>query len=77
MHSIGLIQIFVCSPFFLIIIKIYLNIYLIGSTLGCYDGNVYERLLDFARNSNLNKKQPVDQFEKYLKPFVKKLNSKL
>ena len=50
---------------------------LIGSTLGCYDGNVYERLLDYARNSNLNKKNPIDQFEKYMKPFVERQKSKL
>ena len=50
---------------------------IIGSTLGCYDGNVYERLLDYARNSNFNKNDVVDQFEKYMKPFVKRQKSKL
>jgi acyl-CoA oxidase len=53
------------------------------STLGVYDGNVYERLYDFARNSKFNQNNfEQNVFEKYLKPFSEKLkiinlNSKL
>ncbi|XP_063833308.1 probable peroxisomal acyl-coenzyme A oxidase 1 [Ostrinia nubilalis] len=41
------------------------------STLGSYDGRVYERLMEDALKSPLNK-EPVNQsFHKYLKPFIK------
>ncbi|XP_018789528.1 PREDICTED: probable peroxisomal acyl-coenzyme A oxidase 1 [Bactrocera latifrons] len=43
----------------------------LNSTLGCYDGNVYERLMEAARKSPLNQKPVPDSFEKILKPFLK------
>ena len=44
---------------------------ILNSTLGAWDGNVYQRLLDSAALSPLNK-EPVHQesFEKYLKPLM-------
>jgi len=44
---------------------------ILNSTLGAWDGNVYQRLLDSAAQSPLNK-EPVHQesFEKYLKPLM-------
>ncbi|KAL4084612.1 hypothetical protein QTP88_027543 [Uroleucon formosanum] len=47
---------------------------ILDSTLGCYDGNVYERLLSEADKSPLNKEPVNRSFELYLKPF---LNSKM
>ncbi|KAL0901878.1 hypothetical protein ABMA27_007033 [Loxostege sticticalis] len=45
---------------------------ILQSTLGSYDGRVYERLMEEAMKSPLNK-EPVNQsFHKYLKPFIKK-----
>ncbi|XP_053963764.1 probable peroxisomal acyl-coenzyme A oxidase 1 [Anastrepha ludens] len=44
---------------------------LLNSTLGSYDGNVYERLFEAAKKSPLNQKPVPDSFEKYLKPFMK------
>eukprot|EP00095_Tigriopus_kingsejongensis_P009257 maker-scaffold922_size80897-snap-gene-0.22 protein:Tk09257 transcript:maker-scaffold922_size80897-snap-gene-0.22-mRNA-1 annotation:"probable peroxisomal acyl-coenzyme a oxidase 1" len=41
------------------------------STLGCYDGNVYERMLDAAEKGPLNKSDVPPAFEKYLKPLMK------
>ncbi|XP_036331678.1 probable peroxisomal acyl-coenzyme A oxidase 1 [Rhagoletis pomonella] len=43
----------------------------LNSTLGSYDGNVYERLFEAAKKSPLNKKPVPDSFEKCLKPFLK------
>lgn len=44
---------------------------MLNSTLGAYDGNVYERLLEEANKSPLNK-EPVDRsFKLYLKQFLK------
>jgi hypothetical protein len=34
----------------------------LNSTLGSYDGNVYERLFEHARRSPLNKKDPFDGY---------------
>ncbi|CAG9796946.1 unnamed protein product [Diatraea saccharalis] len=45
---------------------------ILQSTLGSYDGRVYERLMEEALKSPLNK-EPVNQsFHKYLKPFMQK-----
>lgn len=44
---------------------------ILGSALGVYDGNVYERLLDEAMKSPLNKEPVNESFHKYLKPFLK------
>lgn len=43
----------------------------LGSTLGAADGNVYERLLDAAMKSPLNKEDVNKSFQLYLKPFMK------
>lgn len=44
----------------------------LNSTLGAYDGNVYERLFEDALKSPLNQ-EPVNQsFQKYLKPLMMK-----
>lgn len=44
---------------------------ILGSALGVYDGNVYERLLKEANKSPLNKEPVNESFHKYLKPFLK------
>ncbi|XP_075166084.1 acyl-coenzyme A oxidase 1-like [Haematobia irritans] len=41
------------------------------STLGSYDGNVYERIFEEAKRSPLNKKPVPDVFYSHLKPFLK------
>jgi acyl-CoA oxidase len=41
------------------------------STLGSYDGNVYENLMNDARKSPLNEENVNQTFHKYLKPFFK------
>jgi acyl-CoA oxidase len=43
----------------------------LGSVLGAYDGNVYERLLDAAKSSPLNQEDVNQSFHMYLKPFMK------
>lgn len=43
----------------------------LGSTLGAYDGNVYERLLEAAKASPLNQEDVNKSFDLYLKPFMK------
>jgi len=40
-----------------------------GSSLGVFDGNVYENLFKFAQNSKFNDKEVHDAFHKYLKPY--------
>jgi len=42
------------------------------STIGRFDGNVYEALFDAAQKSTLNKTDPFDGYEKYLKPHLNK-----
>lgn len=44
---------------------------LLCSTLGAYDGNVYERLLEAAKSSPLNQEEVNKSFHLYLKPFMK------
>lgn len=44
---------------------------ILGSVLGAYDGNVYERLLDAAKASPLNQEDVNKSFQMYLKPFMK------
>lgn len=41
------------------------------SVLGCYDGNVYERLLEAAKSSPLNQEEVNKSFHMYLKPMMK------
>lgn len=44
----------------------------LGSVLGCWDGNTYQRLFDEAAKSPLNKSTVHrESFEKYLKPLMK------
>jgi acyl-CoA oxidase len=45
----------------------------LGSTLGAYDGNVYERLLNEAKKSPLNQEDVNKSFDLYLKPFMKSI----
>ena len=52
----------------------------LNSTLGVYDGNVYEKLFEFARNSKFNQYDVHPVYDKYLKPYVlkqKRIDSKL
>lgn len=44
---------------------------ILGSTLGSYDGNVYERLFEAAKKSPLNQEDVNRSFQLYLKPFLK------
>lgn len=44
---------------------------ILSSALGVYDGNVYERLLEDANKSPLNKTPVNESFYKYLKPYLK------
>lgn len=44
---------------------------ILGSALGAYDGNVYERLFAEAMKSPLNQESVNESFHKYLKPFLK------
>ncbi|XP_005182228.2 probable peroxisomal acyl-coenzyme A oxidase 1 isoform X1 [Musca domestica] len=41
------------------------------STLGCFDGNVYERIFEEAKNCSLNKEPVPRVFHTHLKPFMK------
>ena len=43
----------------------------LNSTIGSYDGNVYERMLDSAKKSPLNQADVNESFNLYLKPFMK------
>ena len=42
------------------------------STIGRFDGNVYEALFDSAQKSILNQTDPFDGYEQYLKPHLNK-----
>ncbi|XP_011505527.1 PREDICTED: probable peroxisomal acyl-coenzyme A oxidase 1 [Ceratosolen solmsi marchali] len=44
---------------------------ILGSALGAYDGNVYQRLYDEAMKSPLNQQSVNESYHKYLKPFMK------
>lgn len=41
------------------------------SVLGCYDGNIYERIFNEAKKSPLNQEDVNKSFSLYLKPFMK------
>lgn len=43
----------------------------LSSTLGAYDGRVYERLFEEAKKSPLNQEPVNSSFHKYLKPYMK------
>lgn len=45
--------------------------YILNSTLGVYDGNVYEKLIEEAKKSPLNQEDVNRSFHLYLKPFMK------
>ena len=51
---------------------------ILNSALGCWDGNVYQRLFDGAGKSPMNQ-TPVhkESYENYLKPLMLKTKSKL
>jgi acyl-CoA oxidase len=46
--------------------------FVLKSTIGRYDGNVYEALVDAAQKSTLNKTDPFDGYEEYLRPHLNK-----
>ncbi|XP_036594353.1 peroxisomal acyl-coenzyme A oxidase 2 isoform X2 [Trichosurus vulpecula] len=48
----------------------------LNSALGCYDGNAYERLFEWAQLSPTNT-EGNPAYEKYLRPFLKSNQSKL
>lgn len=80
MHLIGPIRIYVSIKRDFVSKKYFLKLTLItffliiASTLGVFDGNVYERLFEFARNSKLNQKE--DNYGWY-KNYTNSLKSKL
>lgn len=43
----------------------------LNSALGCYDGNVYERLYEWAQKTPMNQKQVHESYYKYLQPVMK------
>jgi acyl-CoA oxidase len=47
------------------------------SALGVYDGNVYEKLYEFAKNSSFNKTDIHPGVETFFKPYMQKIKSKL
>jgi len=54
----------------------------LNSTLGRYDGNVYEALFESAKKSELNIRDPFDGYHEYLRPhldleFLKLRNDKI
>ena len=44
----------------------------LNSTIGRYDGNVYEALVQASCKSSLNRKDPFEGYEQYLKPLLDK-----
>lgn len=42
------------------------------SALGAYDGNVYEKLFEFAKNSKFNKNNVHESYHRILKPYFHK-----
>jgi len=44
----------------------------LNSSIGGYDGNIYERLLEEARKNPLNLVEPFDGYEEGLKPHLNK-----
>ncbi|XP_005387343.1 PREDICTED: peroxisomal acyl-coenzyme A oxidase 2 [Chinchilla lanigera] len=49
----------------------------LNSALGCYDGNVYERLFQWAQMSPSNNSQEKPAYEKYIRPLIQSRGSKL
>ncbi|XP_030638493.1 peroxisomal acyl-coenzyme A oxidase 1 isoform X1 [Chanos chanos] len=46
---------------------------MLNSSLGRYDGNVYEHMFEWARKSPLNRTEVHESYHKYLKPLQSKL----
>ncbi|XP_055916133.1 probable peroxisomal acyl-coenzyme A oxidase 1 [Eupeodes corollae] len=44
---------------------------ILNSVLGCYDGNVYERIFEAAQKSPMNQISVQKSFQSHLKPFMK------
>lgn len=44
---------------------------ILDSTLGCWDGNVYNRMFEEAKKSPMNQKDVPDAYYKYLQPLLK------
>nr|XP_053627761.1 probable peroxisomal acyl-coenzyme A oxidase 1 [Cherax quadricarinatus] len=44
---------------------------ILDSTLGCWDGNVYQRMFDEAQKSPLNQTDVPEAYYKYLRPLMK------
>jgi acyl-CoA oxidase len=44
--------------------------FILKSTIGRYDGNVYEALYDAAQLSVLNKREVFDGYKEYLRPHL-------
>eukprot|EP00088_Acartia_fossae_P051105 TRINITY_DN57385_c0_g1_i1.p1 TRINITY_DN57385_c0_g1~~TRINITY_DN57385_c0_g1_i1.p1 ORF type:complete len:242 (-),score=14.74 TRINITY_DN57385_c0_g1_i1:58-717(-) len=42
----------------------------LGSAIGNYDGNIYERLFEAAQRSSLNQIDPFDGYEEVLQPYL-------
>eukprot|EP01101_Sappina_pedata_P006818 TRINITY_DN3487_c0_g1_i1.p1 TRINITY_DN3487_c0_g1~~TRINITY_DN3487_c0_g1_i1.p1 ORF type:complete len:678 (+),score=289.89 TRINITY_DN3487_c0_g1_i1:34-2067(+) len=49
--------------------------HMLGSAIGCYDGNVYQRLQEFANHEPLNRTDVIPFFESTLKPLMKTIGS--
>lgn len=49
------------------------------SALGAYDGNVYQKLFEFAKNSKFNENNVHQSYNRVLKPYFhkKKLTARL
>jgi hypothetical protein len=47
-----------------------LLLFLLFSTLGNYDGNIYEPLFESVKKSKLNHVDPFDGYEEILKPLL-------
>jgi len=46
--------------------------HVLNSAVGRYDGNVYEALYESAITSELNKREPFDGYDEYLRPYLDK-----
>jgi len=46
--------------------------HVLNSVIGRYDGNVYESLFESAVTSELNKREPFDGYDEYLRPHLDK-----
>lgn len=47
-----------------------LNDNIMNSSIGNYDGNVYERTMEWVKSSRLNEKDKLDGFDEYIRPFI-------